>query len=85
MWALTPPGYYQDWHVGIRNSKTNALMAFITGVPATIKVRSSDVKCAEINFLCAHKKLRAKRLAPVLIKEGMHMYACATRSSQIPF
>jgi hypothetical protein len=23
----------------------------------------------EINFLCIHKKLRAKRLAPVLIKE----------------
>lgn len=25
--------------------------------------------CAEINFLCIHKKLRSKRLAPVLIKE----------------
>jgi glycylpeptide N-tetradecanoyltransferase len=25
--------------------------------------------CAEINFLCVHKKLRGKRLAPVLIKE----------------
>lgn len=24
---------------------------------------------AEINYLCAHKKLRSKRLAPVLIKE----------------
>jgi len=24
---------------------------------------------AEINYLCVHKKLRAKRLAPVLIKE----------------
>lgn len=24
---------------------------------------------AEINFLCVHKKLRTKRLAPVLIKE----------------
>ena len=24
---------------------------------------------AEINFLCVHKKLRANRLAPVLIKE----------------
>ena len=23
----------------------------------------------EINFLCVHKKLRAKRLAPVLIRE----------------
>lgn len=29
----------------------------------------SSFKAAEINFLCAHKKLRNKRLAPVLIKE----------------
>ena len=27
------------------------------------------LKCTEINFLCIHKKLRSKRLAPVLIKE----------------
>lgn len=30
---------------------------------------ASSFKAAEINFLCAHKKLRNKRLAPVLIKE----------------
>lgn len=29
----------------------------------------STFTAAEINFLCAHKKLRSKRLAPVLIKE----------------
>lgn len=27
------------------------------------------LKMAEINFLCVHKNLRAKRMAPVLIKE----------------
>lgn len=27
------------------------------------------LKCSEVNFLCVHKKLRSKRLAPVLIKE----------------
>ena len=27
------------------------------------------MKMAEINFLCVHKKLRTKRLAPLLIKE----------------
>ena len=27
------------------------------------------LNCTEINFLCVHKKLRSKRLAPVLIKE----------------
>jgi hypothetical protein len=34
----------------------------------------------EINFLCIHKKLRSKRLAPVLIKVG-HGQACAGSSS----
>jgi len=29
----------------------------------------NNVKMTEINFLCVHKKLRANRLAPVLIKE----------------
>jgi glycylpeptide N-tetradecanoyltransferase len=28
-----------------------------------------EIKMVEINFLCVHKKLRSKRLAPVLIKE----------------
>lgn len=30
-WALTPPGYIKDWHVGVRSIKTNALLACITG------------------------------------------------------
>merc|ERR1712157_268764 len=42
---------------------------FITGIPATIQVYDRTIKMAEINFLCVHKKLRSKRLAPVLIKE----------------
>lgn len=29
----------------------------------------SGIRAVEINFLCVHKKLRSKRLAPVLIKE----------------
>jgi hypothetical protein len=29
----------------------------------------SSIRATEINFLCVHKKLRSKRLAPVLIKE----------------
>lgn len=44
-------------------------MAFISGVPITLRVKSKTVKCSEINFLCVHKKLRSKRLAPILIKE----------------
>ena len=68
-WALRPPGYYKSWHIGVRVKTSKKLVAFITGVPARIRVRNEVVKMAEINFLCVHKKLRSKRLAPVMIKE----------------
>ncbi|KAJ6991746.1 glycylpeptide N-tetradecanoyltransferase 1, partial [Populus alba x Populus x berolinensis] len=68
-WALRPPGYYRSWHIGVRAKASKNLVAFITGVPARIRVRDEVVKMAEINFLCVHKKLRSKRLAPVMIKE----------------
>jgi glycylpeptide N-tetradecanoyltransferase len=72
-WALTTPGFSMDLHVGVRNSKTGKLFGFISAVPATICVRGTDsvrnIQMVEINFLCVHKKLRSKRLAPVLIKE----------------
>lgn len=32
-------------------------------------MRSNVLNSSEVNFLCVHKKLRSKRLAPVLIKE----------------
>lgn len=35
----------------------------------TIRVGDQHLRCPEINFLCVHKKLRSKRLTPVLIKE----------------
>ena len=34
-----------------------------------MSLADQEVECAEINFLCVHKDLRAKRLAPILIKE----------------
>lgn len=34
-----------------------------------IRVRKKVLKASEVNFLCVHKKLRSKRLTPVLIKE----------------
>ena len=37
--------------------------------PRTAQVYGKEVQTVEINFLCVHKKLRSKRLAPVLIKE----------------
>jgi len=71
-WALMPPGYRRDWHVGVRGKKKDGktqLVGFITGVPAEVKVYHSVRPMVEINFLCVHKRLRSNRLAPVLIKE----------------
>jgi glycylpeptide N-tetradecanoyltransferase len=69
LWAVTPPHFNPDFLFGVRSSKTKKLVAFISGIPAKIKVHEMEVDIVEINFLCVHKKLRAKRLAPVLIKE----------------
>uniref|UniRef100_A0A0L0P3Z3 Glycylpeptide N-tetradecanoyltransferase n=1 Tax=Candidozyma auris TaxID=498019 RepID=A0A0L0P3Z3_CANAR len=70
-WALKPPGWRKEWHLGVRVRGTGKLVAFIAGVPVTLKLTKPGnlVKLVEINFLCIHKKLRSKRLTPVLIKE----------------
>jgi len=61
------PGWKKEWHVGIRTGDT--LCAFIGAIPAEMRVRDKIIHGSEVNFLCVHKKLRGKRLAPVLIKE----------------
>ncbi|GET91336.1 N-myristoyl transferase [Leishmania tarentolae] len=89
-WALCPPGYIPDWHVAVRRKTDKKLLAFIAGVPMTLRMGTpEDMKkqaeenghgeaaakydaprhICEINFLCVHKQLREKRLAPILIKE----------------
>lgn len=68
-WALTPPGYLKAFHLGVRSSSKGSLVAFISAVPATVRSYEKNFPSVEINFLCVHKKLRSKRLAPVLIKE----------------
>lgn len=45
------------------------LYASITGIPVLTVVEEDKIKMAEINFLCVHKTIRDKRLAPVLIRE----------------
>lgn len=69
LWALRPPGYYKSLHIGVRVKSSKKLVGFISGIPARIRVGSVVLRMAEVNFLCVHKKLRSKRLAPVLIKE----------------
>lgn len=68
-WALQPPGWLQDWHVGVRVVKSGLLVGFISAIPGHVKIYDKTEKIVEINFLCVHKKLRSKRVAPVLIRE----------------
>lgn len=68
-WAFTPPGYKKEYHLGVRSSKSKKLVALITGLETKIRVYEKVISALEINYLCVHKKLRDKRLAPVLIKE----------------
>jgi len=66
---VKPPGWRKDWHIVVRAKANKRLYGFITAVPVKMKVYQDILPMVEINFLCVHKKLRDKRLAPVLIKE----------------
>lgn len=68
-WALQPIGWRKDWHCGVRVTKSGRLVGFISAVPAQLRIYEQVQKVVEINFLCVHKKLRSKRVAPVLIRE----------------
>lgn len=68
-WAICPPNYIKEWHIGVRAKESKKLFGFITGIPVELYVKGTHMWAAEINFLCVHKALRNKRLAPVLIKE----------------
>lgn len=69
-WALRAPGWCKEWHVGVRVEATGKLVAFISAIPVELEVRSvTSVAAVEVNFLCIHKRLRSKRLAPLMIRE----------------
>ncbi|KAK3187196.1 glycylpeptide N-tetradecanoyltransferase [Lecanicillium sp. MT-2017a] len=68
-WVMMAPGWDKKYHVGVRASQSRKLVAFISAVPVHVRVRENVFTSSEVNFLCVHKKLRGKRLAPVLIKE----------------
>ncbi|CRG95647.1 glycylpeptide N-tetradecanoyltransferase, putative [Plasmodium gallinaceum] len=69
LWALSSPNYLKNWHIGVKYDAANKLIGFISAIPIDICINKKIVKMAEVNFLCVHKNLRSKRLAPVLIKE----------------
>ncbi|GAM89420.1 hypothetical protein ANO11243_074580 [Dothideomycetidae sp. 11243] len=68
-WAMMAPGWKKTWHVGVRTTSSKKLVAYISAIPLTLYVKDRSFLASEVNFLCVHKKLRAKRLAPVLITE----------------
>lgn len=36
--ALQPPGWLKEWHVGVRVTKSNKLVGFISAIPALLNV-----------------------------------------------
>ena len=71
-WHLTAPGYLKQWHCSVfyaSQDGSSKMVGFISGIPIHIHVHEKELKLVEINFLCVNSKFRAKRLAPVLIKE----------------
>ena len=68
-WSLQPPGWKREWHIGVRVVKSGRLVGFISAIPSTLRAHDEILRVVEVNFLCVHKKLRNKRVAPVLIRE----------------
>ncbi|KAI8620316.1 acyl-CoA N-acyltransferase [Chytriomyces sp. MP71] len=68
-WAIQPPGWKKQWHLGVRVKQSKKLVAFIAAIPSDVLIHGANLHLVDINFLCIHKKLRSKRLAPLLIKE----------------
>ena len=62
-----PPGWVKEWYAGVRASQSRKLVGFISAVPVELRVRDKVLHSSEVNFLVVHKKLRSKRLAPVLM------------------
>jgi glycylpeptide N-tetradecanoyltransferase len=67
--ALTAPGWKSAWHVGIRSSASHKLLAFISAVPKSLRVRTNIIPVFEFNFLYIDREMRGKRSTPILITE----------------
>lgn len=63
------PGWKKEWNVGVRVISSKRLVAFVSAIPVRLRVRLNTFVASEVNFICVHKKLRNKRLAPTLIRE----------------
>ncbi|XP_037546965.1 glycylpeptide N-tetradecanoyltransferase 1-like [Nematolebias whitei] len=68
-WALQPPNWMPQWHLGVRVDSNKKLVSFIAAVPAEVCIYETKKKLVQVKYLCVHKKLRHKRMTPVLIRE----------------
>lgn len=68
-WALQPPNWQAQWHCGVRVDANSKLVGFIAAVPADVRIYETEKRMVQVKFLCVHKKLRLKRMTPVLIRE----------------
>ncbi|XP_058477234.1 glycylpeptide N-tetradecanoyltransferase 1-like [Solea solea] len=68
-WLLQPPNWLSQWHCGVRVDANNKLVGFIAAVPADVRVYETQMQMVQVKLLCVHKKLRLKRMTPVLIRE----------------
>lgn len=67
--GLTSDDEFKDWILGVQVKSNQKLVGFITAYPGTLRIREVSRPMAYVNFMCVHKKLRDKRLSPLLIKE----------------
>ncbi|XP_042252308.1 glycylpeptide N-tetradecanoyltransferase 1-like [Thunnus maccoyii] len=68
-WALQPPNWLAQWHCGVRVDANKKLVGFIAAVPADVRIYETAKRMVQVKLLCVHKKLRLKRMTPVLIRE----------------
>ncbi len=61
-WALMPPGFRREWHVGVRSTANKKLVAFISGIPQKMRVYKEQVMMVEINYLSVQSRSNSMRL-----------------------
>lgn len=69
LWSLTPPGWNKEWNLIIRIKTNKNIVGFISMVPSLLNIYNKNIEVGRVNYLCVHKKLREKGMAPILIKE----------------
>lgn len=68
-WAIYPPNHLKECNITIRNSETNEIVAFNSGVPLDIRINDKTIKMLQANFLCVHRYFRNTKFTPIIITE----------------